>query len=249
VLLVANFAIQGDFVFTRRENAERATDWDRYYKNVMPTARLTRRYTAANLVNAMKRYAAPSAGIPELSILEIGGANSCFLDGIVAGVGCQSYDVVDTNAYGLSLLEQRAGGSGKVRLHRQSVLGLSLDTQADVVFSVGLIEHFDAPRTRQAVLAHFDVSRPGGVVIITFPTPTMLYRITRGLAEALGVWQFPDERPLKAAEVLAAVRERGEVLLVKTLWPLILTQTLIVVRKHSAPPISGVRVTLAQSSA
>ena len=69
------------------------------------------------------------------------------------------------------------------------------------------------------------------------------------LAEALGVWQFPDERPLKAAEVLAAVRERGEVLLVKTLWPLILTQTLIVVRKHSAPPISGVRVTLAQSSA
>jgi predicted SAM-dependent methyltransferase len=110
------------------------------------------------------------------------------------------------------------------------VLSVSLDTRADIVFSVGLIEHFDAPRTRQAVLAHFDVLRPGGVAIITFPTPTLLYRLTRGLSEALGLWQFPDERPLKPAEVLGAVRERGEVLFVKTLWPLVLTQTLIVVR-------------------
>jgi SAM-dependent methyltransferase len=230
MLFIANFAIQRDLVFTRRENTERATDWDRYYKKVMPTARLTRRYTAANLVEAIQRYAAPSHGQTELSILEIGGANSCFLDRIVAAVGCRSYHVVDTNAYGLSLLEQRVAAGDKVRLHQQSVLGLSLDTRADVVFSVGLIEHFDAPRTRQAVLAHFDVLRPGGVAIITFPAPTLLYRLTRGLSETLGLWQFPDERPLKPPEVLAAVRERGEVLLVKTLWPLILTQTLIVVR-------------------
>jgi putative flippase GtrA len=234
LLFIANFAIQRDLVFTRRENSERATDWDRYYKNVVPTARLTRKYTTANLVAAMKRYAAPADGSTELSILEIGGANSCFLDAIVADVGCQRYDVVDTNAYGLSLLQQRIGRNDRVRLHQQSVLGLTLEMQADIVFSVGLIEHFDAPRTRQAVLAHFDVLRPGGVAIITFPTPTLLYRLTRGLAEALGVWQFPDERPLNPPEVLAAVRERGEVLLVKTMWPLILTQTFMVVRKHSA---------------
>jgi putative flippase GtrA len=230
LLFIANFAIQRDLVFTRRENLDHSTDWDRYYKNVMPTARLTRRYTTAKLVAAMKRYAAPSNGQTELSILEIGGANSCFLDTIVAAVGCRSYHVVDTNAYGLDLLRQRVGSADKVRLHQQSVLSLTLETRADVVFSVGLVEHFDASRTRQAVLAHFDVLRPGGVAIITFPTPTLLYRIVRGLSESLGLWQFPDERPLKPPEVLAAARERGEVLFVKTLWPLILTQTLIVVR-------------------
>jgi putative flippase GtrA len=248
LLFIANFAIQRDLVFTRRENTERATDWDRYYKNVVPTARLTRKYTTANLVAAMKRYGTPAPGSTALSILEIGGANSCFLDAIVADVGCQRYDVVDTNAYGLSLLEQRIGRDDKVRLHQQSVLGLTLETQADIVFSVGLIEHFDPPRTRQAVLAHFDVLRPGGVAIITFPTPTLLYRITRGLAEALGVWQFPDERPLKPPEVLSAVRERGEVLLVKTMWPLILTQTFMVVRKHSAAPeVPGANATPSRS--
>ena len=233
LLFIANFAIQRDLIFTRRERSEQATDWDRYYKNVVPTARLTRRYTSARLIEAMKRYASPSAGNAGLSIVEIGGANSCFLDQVLAEVGCRRYDVVDTNAYGLSLLEQRPDRNEKIRLHQKSVLDLSLDQAADLVFSVGLVEHFDVARTRQAVLAHFDVLRPDGVAIITFPTPTFLYRITRGLAEALGIWQFPDERALQPAEVLPIVKERGEVLWVKTMWPLILTQTLVVVRKHS----------------
>ena len=143
--------------------------------------------------------------------------------------------MVDTNAYGLSLLEQRAGSDGRIRLHEKSVLGLAMEEKADIVFSVGLIEHFDAPRTRQAALSHFDVLRPGGTAIITFPTPTLLYRITRGLAEMFGMWQFPDERPLKKAEVLAAVSERGDVVMTKILWPLILTQGIVVVRKHAEP--------------
>ncbi len=120
--------------------------------------------------------------------------------------------------------ETKAGSDGRIRLHEKSVLGLAMEEKSDIVFSVGLIEHFDAPRTRQAALSHFDVLRPGGTAIITFPTPTLLYRITRGLAEMFGMWQFPDERPLKKAEVLASVSERGEVLMTKILWPLILTR-------------------------
>lgn len=232
LLFIANFAIQRDLVFTRRETHGKATDWDRYYKNVVPTARLTRKYTTRVLVDAIKRFASPAEGRTDLAIIEIGGANSCFLDRILSDVRCGRYDIVDTNAYGLSLLEARTASDSRVRLHQKSVLDLAMESPADIVFSVGLIEHFDAAHTRQAALAHFDVLRPGGAAIITFPTPTLLYRITRALAELFGIWQFPDERPLKPAEVLAAVRERGDVLLSKTLWPLILTQTIVVVRKH-----------------
>jgi hypothetical protein len=203
------------------------TDWDTYYKSVPATAKLTRRYTTAVLLKAIRSY----AGRTGLSILEIGGANSCFMDRILAEVECRSYDVADTNSYGLSLLEKRLTPGSPVHLHEQSVLALSLGLQADVVFSVGLVEHFDVATTRQAVLAHFDVLKPGGITIITFPTPTLLYRITRRLIEALGMWKFLDERPLQPAEVAATVRERAEILYTKTLWPLILTQYLIVARK------------------
>ena len=82
------------------------------------------------------------------------------------------------------------------------------------------------------MLAHFDALRPGGTLILTFPTPTPLYRATRRLIEMLGMWKFHDERPLGAAEVSEAIRERGDIVYQKTLWPLILTQHLIVARKR-----------------
>lgn len=211
--------------------AVHATDWDTYYQSVPATAKLTRRYTTSVLLDALRR-AAPNecAG---LAITEIGGANSCFLDAITEQLRPASYDVVDTNAYGLSLLAKRLTDPAKVRLHHQSVLEMSLPPASDVVFSVGLIEHFDERRTREAVLAHFDVVRPGGVVLLTFPTPTGLYRATRKLIEAMGMWKFPDERPLEPREVIQAVQERGEILQEKVLWPLMLTQYLIVARRTS----------------
>jgi len=231
LLFIANFAIQRDFVFTRRKTAPAATDWDSYYTSVPATAKLTRRYTTATLLDAIRRHAS-AAGEQGLSIVEIGGANSCFLDGILSAVRCARYDIVDTNRYGLELLEKRLGGNDKVHLHRESVLDMSLGSQADIVFSVGLVEHFDPPGTRAAVLAHFDALRPGGTLILTFPTPTPLYRATRRLIEMLGMWKFHDERPLGAAEVSEAIRERGDIVYRKTLWPLILTQHLIVARKR-----------------
>jgi SAM-dependent methyltransferase len=208
-----------------------ATDWDLYYKSVPLTAKLTRRYSTAVLLDAIQRYAAPTAPDGQLSIMEIGGANSCFMESILANIPCRSYDVIDTNSYGLSLLEKKAGLSRIVRVHQQNVLGLSMDSKADVVFSVGLVEHFDPAETRQAVLSHFDVLRSGGIAIITFPTPTWLYRAARSLIEAIGMWKFPDERPLNVSEVAAAVKERAAMLEQKTLWPLILTQHMIVAGK------------------
>ena len=206
----------------------RATDWDRYYTSVPATAKLTRKYTTSVLLAAIRRFVTP--GRP--AIVEIGGANSCFLDAILGAVDPVSYDVVDTNRYGLDLLAKKTGGNPAVRLHQESVLALPSRADADLVFSVGLVEHFAPAETRKAVLAHFDAVRPNGVVLITFPTPTLLYRVTRGLIEAIGMWAFPDERPLKPEEVRAAIRERGEILFEKTLWPLMLTQYLIVARRR-----------------
>jgi hypothetical protein len=47
------------------------------------------------------------------------------------------------------------------------------------------------------------------------------------------MWLFPDERPLLRDEVLQTVSELGEIVFEKTLWPLVLTQHLIMVRKAS----------------
>jgi len=225
-------------VFTKHESdSPRPTDWDRYYLSVPATAKLTRRYSTSVLVDAIRRHARAGRADGRLSIVEIGGANSCFLDAILSRIPCRTYDVVDTNEYGLGLLSGRVGDGDVVRLHKHSILDGALPLSADLVFSVGLIEHFRPRETRAAVLAHLDYLRPGGTLIVTFPTPTLLYRITRGFIEALGMWKFPDERPLDPQEVMEAARMRGDVIWEKMLWPLMLTQYMIVARKRCASDV------------
>jgi glycosyltransferase involved in cell wall biosynthesis/2-polyprenyl-3-methyl-5-hydroxy-6-metoxy-1,4-benzoquinol methylase len=233
LLFLASFAVQRDFVFTRRPSPASVTptDWDRYYRSVPFTAHVTRKYTQTVLIGALKRFVSSGA-----TMVEIGGANSCFLDGIARELRPQAYHVIDRNEYGLELLRERVGQRTDVMLHRADVLESDrTKVEADVVFSVGVIEHFDIAGTRQAVRAHFDLLKPGGYAMMTFPTPTWLYIAARSIVEALRVWRFTDERALERAEVLEVVREYGDVVFEKTLWPLIFTQRLIVVRKNAGP--------------
>lgn len=207
--------------------ARPATDWDQYYLQVTPTAKLTRRYTSRMLQKAISM-----AGGRTGQIVEIGGANSCFADQLLRRFRPSSYHVLDTNEYGLKLLRERFAGQPEVTGSHGDVLHPGAAKPVDVVFSVGLVEHFLPPETRTAVRSHFALAKPGGLVVISFPTPTGLYRMIRSAAESLGIWKFPDERPLLPQEVLAAAEGLGDVLWQKTLWPLGLTQHLIVWRKH-----------------
>ena len=52
--------------------------------------------------------------------------------------------------------------------------------------------------------AHFALAKPGGTVAILFPENTVLYRFVRRILERVGLWSFPDERPLVAEEVIRA---------------------------------------------
>ncbi len=203
------------------------TDWDSYYARPYRTASLTRKHTASVLVDLLRKNNGAHA-----SILEFGGANSCFIDQILEEVAPARYDVIDSNQLGLDLLHSRYAGDDRVSVSRGDVLAPAEPGRLyDIVFSVGLIEHFDPAGTAKAVAAHFRYLRPGGTAIITFPTPTWLYRSVRGVAEITNNWIFHDERPLRLPEFERAAAGLGEIKSARILWPLILTQYCVEVRK------------------
>jgi hypothetical protein len=203
------------------------TDWDLYHTAPFPASRITRRFLLAWLV-ARIREAFPSAVRP-LTILELGGGNSCFFDGIAGAFPVAMYSVADANAKSLRLFERRAATRNipartiEVDLVRGEIPPAWHG--ADVVFSTGLIEHFDPPATARILEGHFRCSTTAGsLVLVTSPTPTLLYRIVRRCAERLGLWAFPDERPLLPREVLAATPPSHVLVRSGILWPTILTQ-------------------------
>ncbi|MBI2686808.1 MAG: glycosyltransferase [Acidobacteria bacterium] len=229
-LFLFNFAFLRDFVFSNSSIAPKATDWSSYYKSVPPTAKITRRYTANIILDSIRAHGFDCGG-GRVRILEFGGANSCFLEAIVRRCRPREYHVADTNPYGLELLRARPTAGAELHVHQADILKDTIPGEFDLVFSIGLIEHFDAEQTAECITAHFHHVKRGGMVLISFPTPTLLYRITRGFLEAVGLWKFPDERPLRAGEVLQSIEGTGTVLFQKTLWPLLLTQHMILARK------------------
>lgn len=204
------------------------TDWDAYYRKPAAATRISRRITAGLLKKLIRRF----ADGPLETIVELGGGGSCFIGPIRAVFRPRRYCVIDRNQAGLDLLSQRYGPNPSVCCYKQDVLNLQLRLQADLVFSVGLVEHFSPADTRQAILAHFALLRPGGLAIVAFPTPTWLYRVSRRMAELLGMWRFPDERPLLPGEVAAVVDQQADLLYQRINWPILLTQMILVARRR-----------------
>ncbi len=208
------------------------TNWDAYYRHPGMFTPLTRRTTARSIEKAIGRFGAPPVG----HIAELGAGNSVFLRRLASAFPDARLTAVDMNAEGLRLLESTFGGNPRLTIDQRDVLADAPPLGADIVFSVGLIEHFDERLTARAIERHFAHVRPGGLVVVTFPTATWLYRLVRGAAETAGLWMFPDERPLSADEVLREVMRHGKVLDLRINWAVVLTQGVVVARRA---PISA----------
>ncbi len=212
------------------------TDWERYYRRPCPAAVVTRRFTANRLLSVIRRHAPRRER--GLVLAELGGGASCCQDFLARHLRPAAYHVVDNNPLGLELLRDRPA----VILHRSDLLRERPPITADVVFSLGLIEHYPADQRQHLIAAHFDLVAPDGLVVLSFPTPTRLYHLTRSLAEGLGLWRFPDEEPLPLPAVIAAVAERGEIASSQVLWPIVLTQALLALKPRGSAAASAARV-------
>lgn len=213
---------------------QKQTDWDSYYKNPYFFSRITREISAMKLKRIISRYLGGEGG----DVVELGGGNSCFYRMICETFRIKRYTIVDNNELSLqkfsSVDESPSNTLTKLIncdiLNQQELIKM-LSDQADIVLSVGLVEHFSGANFTKVIESHFALAKSNGIVIITFPTPTFLYKITRKLSELIGLWIFYDEIPLKMSEVREAVRAFGIIESEEINWPIILTQGIIVIRK------------------
>ena len=208
-----------------------ATDWTRYYEKPFVTAHVTRRITAHRIA----KMVLAAGGFPERygRIIELGGGNSSFCDTFMDRLYVQFYTVVDSNPRGTLLFWMKHPDSFNYPIVCADIL--TLDTasvaHADLVFSVGLVEHFSEEQTKIAIRRHFELAKPGGLVLITFPVPTFSYRIIRCAAEKLGIWRFPDERPIQLEDAVRLCAEYGEVIAKRLNRAILLTQGIVLARK------------------
>jgi len=210
-----------------------STDWVKYYSSPIGFAHITRWLSARKILRLISKYIDQSG---QIEICELGGANSCFMLPLCAGLDVSHYHVIDNCDYGLKLLSDKEPSSGTlVSSQNSDVIGYSSWSRNsfDLVISVGLIEHFDKDGTRNAIAAHFSQVREHGLVLITFPTPTRIYCFFRSFLESIGKWKFHDERPLSQEEVYKCCKEHGTVIHQSLNYGAVFTQGYILVKSFS----------------
>ena len=226
ILFIFSFTFQRVFVFTssQKEVAARVTDWEDYYTDRTSVLTPTRRITANILIKIARRYV-PHGG----SVIELGGGDSCFYQSIVTCISPSLYTIVDSSSVAIDLFRKKSLPNFSEAI-KADLLAASDIPKADVVFSVGLIEHFDREGTATIVRQHFRACNSGGLVVISYPTPTISYRIIRKAAELLGIWRFHDERALESAEVLGVASQSGKLVYRELNWMIGLTREVLVFR-------------------
>lgn len=212
-----------------RNTAYESTDWTAYYsKPKSKFSSSTQKITLEKLAIYMTEYAGQ-----EIDVLELGGGNSCFAQGLMKKVNIRSYSIADNCELAVNKFKQMniPGNAYLVDLTSRNALD-GIEQRFDVVYSVGLIEHFRGGTIEKIIETHFGLCKPGGLVIISVPTPTTQYRIIRKMMEILKVWGFPDEKPLKGIELCPIIKQKGKILISEINWKLPLTQLIFVVKNE-----------------
>ncbi len=212
---------------------QKKTDWNAYYhyRNISPITRITRYISSQCLIKEINKY----VFIDSIKVLELGGANSCFYQKITNSFHGCFYTILDNNKLGLDMFNETYKKKNNYNLINANILNLNKKrlSKHDLVFSVGLIEHFKPNEIKKIIKLHFDLTRENGIVIITFPTPTLLYQLTRKFLEFTNNWIFFDEIPLKMHSIKNEICKNGIVLNEFVNWKIPLTQGFIIAKKIS----------------
>jgi glycosyltransferase involved in cell wall biosynthesis len=226
-IFLLSFAAQNLLVYAAPSNQNEKTNWEAYYSSAYKTSHISRKFTKNKLHQLIETY---QPGVIQ-HICELGGGNSSFFINLRGRYPQALYTIIDNNQRGLDIFQERHHADQKIALLNGNVLMPDFSAvKADLVFSIGLIEHFLHQNTAKAIQTHFYCAKPGSLVIITFPTITWLYVIMRRLAELVGAWKFPDERPLPMKEVVNEVSKYGEICHVSINWSVVFTQGIVVAR-------------------
>ena len=206
---------------------QRKTDWDSYYQNPFPISTISRAISVKKIKKIINIFGANQIN----NIAEIGGGNSFFVNHFLDSQEVKKYMVIDNCESAINLFNSRFSQDSRVSARLYNALKITTSENFDLVFSIGLIEHFDKSGTAKAIASHFQLCKPKGIVLITFPTPTLLYKLIRRMAEFAGIWRFYDERPLNFEEVITECSKFGIRKHNSILWAIGLTQGYVVFEK------------------
>jgi SAM-dependent methyltransferase len=175
--------------------------WDKLWRN------RKRLYVYRNVVKAAESFL---GGVEGRSILEVGcGRGATLLEFARRGANVVGLDYSEEALVVCRAHEARGGIAGRATFVNGDATKLPFRAESfDFVFSVGLLEHFQDPRT---ILAEQQrVLRTGGYLLVQVPQKYSLYTGLKKMLIRLGKWPYGGwETEFSDREISGLVSEAG----------------------------------------
>jgi SAM-dependent methyltransferase len=207
--------------------------WDRFARRNRPSNLIARLFLHDVVYRACARLLRVAVFEGPISVLELGCGTGYVARRIAGRYGAERLVAVDSNPSMMDIARQTLQGVGcAVEFVEADCFQIGLLGQFDLVYSNGLVEHFDDARRARLLQIHADHVRGGGYCIVHAPAPSLSYRFFRGASERLGLWEHHDETPLPLQQLVQEVRQTGlDVLQVGYFWRAYLTEAGVIARK------------------
>ena len=226
IIFIVKIIVDKLLVFKKIEF--KLTNWEIYYKK-KPLKIVTKK--RENNINYILNILKEAHFKNFLNVLEYGGGNSRVAEAISKKYNIKKFTIVDNNEWGIKLLKER-----KIKnLNSQciSIFDYEDENNYDLIYSIGLIEHFQDKNLTKCIQEHFKLVKNKSYVLFTFPIPTLRYKFIRFIYELFDKWQYTDETPLTNSKVEKLVSKYGKIIYNGINKELILPQGVILVMKEN----------------
>ncbi|MDQ2914200.1 MAG: class I SAM-dependent methyltransferase [Chloroflexota bacterium] len=145
------------------------TFWDEHWRDVRLPVEVREATATPHQNEILKIFKAFLPIGHNLAVLEVGGAPGQYLAYVVRSFGYTAH-AIDSSAVGCRKLEENFRLLQlRVTVHHKDILRDDLWDMApfDVVYSLGLVEHFTDPLP--VVIKHVELTKPGGTIVIGMP--------------------------------------------------------------------------------
>jgi 2-polyprenyl-3-methyl-5-hydroxy-6-metoxy-1,4-benzoquinol methylase len=143
------------------------------------------------------------------------------------------YCIIDNNKYGLLLSRNKFKNYNNiVFLDHDVTQKVKSDLKYGFVLSIGVIEHFQDEILQKVIHNHCSFVERGGYLILSYPTPTIIYKSIRKILEISNNWLFFDEVPLLYNDISQFIPNNFTIIKRQTLWFNLLTQELLILKKN-----------------